>query len=101
MLNCCIIWRHARLNTEIGVSDMGLSERLRELIDETGRSDREIAKWAGLSPACLSFLLSGRSKNPSGETLSKLAKILNVTVDDLLHPAVQEEEVLSWRQDTV
>ena len=36
----------------------------------------------------MSFILSGRIKNPKGETLDKLAKVLSVTVDDLINPAI-------------
>ncbi len=64
---------------------MELSERLRELIDESGHNVSQIAKLAGLSGGGVSFILSGKHKNPKGQTLSKLAKVLGVTVDDLLH----------------
>lgn len=64
---------------------MNLSERLKELVAESGRHANEIAKEAGITAAALSLIVNGHHKNPGIRTVSALARALRVTVDDLLH----------------
>lgn len=67
---------------------MTVSERLSKLVKESGHSQGWIAEQAGVSGANLSLILNGHRKDPRGSTLSKLAKVLGVTVDDMLNGSV-------------
>jgi transcriptional regulator with XRE-family HTH domain len=59
--------------------------RLRDAIDRTGRTDRDVARGAGLAPATLSRLLNDDRSKPWLLTLVRLASELGVTVGWLLN----------------
>lgn len=62
-----------------------LSEVLSKLLSEKNIQQQELAKQSGLTKATISRLISGsRGKRTSFETLSKLARGLNMSVDELL-----------------
>lgn len=56
---------------------------LREIREEMGFSQKELAKQMGVSPTNIYNYESGRTE-PNIDTLIKLSKILNVSVDYLL-----------------
>lgn len=57
---------------------------LRQLREETGLSQRDLAKQTGVVEAYLAQLETGAKKNPSFEVLKRLAKALQVKLTDLL-----------------
>jgi transcriptional regulator with XRE-family HTH domain len=58
--------------------------RLRDAIDRTGRTDRDVARGAGLAPETLSRLLNDDRSKPWLVTVVRLARELGVTVGWLL-----------------
>ena len=62
--------------------EISLGQRLHELRDKADLSLRELAKKVGISSPFLSDIELGR-RFPSEEILAKLAKALNVSLEDL------------------
>ena len=60
-----------------------LAGRLRRLLNERGLSQRAFAILAGLTPAAVNKYLTG-ARLPDAETLIKISKGLDVSVDYLL-----------------
>jgi transcriptional regulator with XRE-family HTH domain len=77
---------------------MSLGERIRQLRDERDLSLRELAKKLGCSAAFLSDIELGR-RYPAEKNLRDLARILNVSFDELKshdnRPPVEEMKRLS------
>ena len=68
-------------------------DRLRIAIATTTKSQNQIAEESGVSAMTISGILNG--SNPSLPTIGKLAKALNVPVEDLFEdddPSVTPEE---------
>lgn len=57
-------------------------ETIIKLLEERGWSNYKLCKESNLAPATLSDILNGKSTNPKTETLEKIAKALNVSMDD-------------------
>lgn len=66
---------------------MKLAEQLRQLRSDRGLSLRELAEKSGLSNGYISLLENGRVESPSATVLGKLARALEVSLDDLLRAA--------------
>ena len=62
---------------------MDFKERLRELREELGLTQKEVAEGSLLSPQCISQLEAG-TRNPTGSTLISLANFFACSVDYLL-----------------
>jgi transcriptional regulator with XRE-family HTH domain len=60
-----------------------LANRIKELRDQKGISQEELAHRAGLSRTGMGFVETGK-RWPRLDTLMKVAQGLNVTVDELL-----------------
>ena len=60
---------------------------IREIRMKQGLSQNELAKRAGIRQGVLSYIESGRTKNPRIDTLAAIAKALGVPVDKLLKKA--------------
>ena len=60
-----------------------LAKRIKELRDQKGISQEELAHRAGLSRTGMGFVETGK-RWPRLDTLMKVAQGLNVTVDELL-----------------
>lgn len=56
--------------------------RLQEILDESGIKQDWLAKKIGVTNSSISTICSGKSR-PSLESAMKIAKILNVRVDDI------------------
>ena len=67
---------------------MDIRETLRSLVEKSGKSQARIAEEAGVSKAHLWQLLNYPDKQPGAIVLDKIAQVLGVTVDDILHPEV-------------
>lgn len=63
---------------------MGLSENLKAIRKKRNISQRTLASESGVSYSMVSKLESGEQKNPSLETLEKIAKALDVTPSQLM-----------------
>ena len=65
-------------------SQMDIAERLRSIRKRLGYTQREAALAAGMSPQYLSDLETGRIRNPSLETLERLAQAYGMGADELI-----------------
>jgi transcriptional regulator with XRE-family HTH domain len=63
---------------------MDIGKRIRDLREERGLTQREVARHAGLTPSGLGFIEHGQTRNPSAETVVAIARALDVPVEDLL-----------------
>jgi transcriptional regulator with XRE-family HTH domain len=61
-----------------------ISANIRKLREERGISQDRLSKLADLSLNTIVKVESGKNPNPTINTLSRIAKSLNVKVDDLL-----------------
>ncbi|WP_295104135.1 helix-turn-helix transcriptional regulator [uncultured Candidatus Kuenenia sp.] len=61
-----------------------ISSNIKKLRTEKGYSLEKVARFADLSLNTVMRVESGVNKNPTIETLTKIAKALNVGVDDLI-----------------
>lgn len=61
-----------------------ISSNINKLRTEKGYSLEKVARLADLSLNTVMRVESGVNKNPTIETLTKIAKALNVGVDDLI-----------------
>ena len=55
-----------------------------DLCNKRGVSPTKMSKEAGISRSIMTELKAGRTKNPSTDTLSKIANYFGVSVDDLV-----------------
>lgn len=60
-----------------------LANTMRAILARQGRSGEEVAQAAGLGRSAVNDILSGRSKRPRYDTLLRIAKVLNVPVEQL------------------
>ena len=66
---------------------MDIGKRIRELREERGLSQREVARRAGLTPSGVGFIELGQTQQPSAKTVVAIARALNVPVEELLADA--------------
>jgi len=64
--------------------DTELKDRIRERLNELGKTARAASIEAGLHPDTIRNVLRERSKKPRGDSLLKLARALDVTVEWLM-----------------
>lgn len=64
-----------------------LSHKLERRLKELGLSARAASLKAGLGPDAIRNILRGKSANPKGRTLERLAQALDLPVTELLSPA--------------
>lgn len=62
---------------------MSFQNRLKQLIDETGKSARQVAIEMGVTPRAIEYLVKGRS-NPRVDVLCTMARYFRVSTDYLL-----------------
>lgn len=60
-----------------------LKDRLKELRNKKGMSQRELANFLQLSPSAIAMYETGQ-REPDSETLKKIADFFNVSIDYLL-----------------
>ena len=65
------------------MTDNDLAKTMRAILARQGRSGEEVAQAAGLGRSAVNDILSGRSKRPRYDTLLRIAKVLNVPVEQL------------------
>lgn len=64
---------------------MNISENVKKLRAQKGLSLEKVARLADLSLSTVVKIEDGTNKNPTIETLLKIAKALEVGVDDLIN----------------
>ena len=64
---------------------------LRRLRSERGWSQPQLARYSGVSQAAIGMLETGKRTRPAAETLLRLAKALEVSVDMLASAAETKE----------
>jgi putative transcriptional regulator len=65
--------------------DYPLSKNLRKLREQKGLSQDRLAKLADVANNTIIKIEQGENINPTLETLKKMAKALEVSVDDLIN----------------
>jgi transcriptional regulator with XRE-family HTH domain len=71
---------------------MDIGKRIRDLREERGLTQREVARRAGLTPSGVGFIEHGQTRNPSAETVMAVARALGVPVEELLREPVPLNE---------
>lgn len=66
---------------------MKLGDRIRQLRDEAGLTQGQLASSSGVSQGYLSQLENGEVKNPSAAVLLRIAQAIGVEADDLFEAA--------------
>ena len=61
-----------------------LKENLKKYREEKGLSKLALARKTGLSARCIEHIEYGKAENPKVTTLEKIAKVLNISIDDLM-----------------
>lgn len=61
-----------------------IGQRIKELRELHGLTIKDLSDKSGVGQSTISEIETGKAKNPKSETLSKLARVLGVIVDDLL-----------------
>jgi hypothetical protein len=67
-------------------------ERLRELVAESGRSARSISLAAKLGATAIKDILSGKSRDPGGATISAIASELGVAMGEFYRDGVPADD---------
>lgn len=78
---------------------MAFGEYIKEMRNNKKLSSRELAGKAGISQAYLSQLETGKNKNPTAETISKLAKALEVDYTELLFQTELVQKTVEEKAD--
>ena len=66
------------------MSSQNLSNNIKRLREAKGLSQEKLARLADVANNTLIKMESGKNKNPTLETLKKVAKALEISVDDLI-----------------
>ncbi len=61
-----------------------ISKTLRKLREQKGLTQEKLARLADVSNNTVIKIEAGKNQNPTLETLKRLAKALDITVDDLI-----------------
>lgn len=61
-----------------------LSQNILKVMEEKNITMYRIAKDSGLSMSYVWEICKGKRKNPSIEVTSKIAKVLNISIDELI-----------------
>jgi transcriptional regulator with XRE-family HTH domain len=74
---------------------MTLGEKIDREIKKKGLKQNEVAKSSKISPSYLSYLINGKSTNPTAPTLGRLAKALGVPIENLVKYCVDKKGVVN------
>lgn len=61
-----------------------LKENLKNYREQKGYSKLRLARETGLSSRCIEHIEYGKAKNPKITTIEKIAKVLGISVEDLI-----------------
>ena len=70
--------------SEPATSAADRNERIKQLLKERGISERQASLRATGKPTLIKDIRNGKSRNPRGDSLQKLANVLKCSVDYLL-----------------
>lgn len=73
---------------------MDITLTLRKLVDKSGKTQRELALRADMSEVYLSRLLHEPDLHPGVNILDRLAGVLGVKIDEILHPESYDGEYI-------
>lgn len=73
---------------------MSIADKMIYLRTHTGLSTEEISERSGVPIGTINKIFTGETKNPTGKTASKLAKVLNVTAEYLLNDDIPIERTI-------
>jgi len=62
---------------------MSLGKTIRAIRQEQGLSQKEVAEAAGIGQSYLSMIESGQRRNPGTRIVARLARVLDVSIDEL------------------
>ena len=62
-----------------------LSKNLRKLRKKKGLSQEKLARLADVANNTIIKIEAGKNKNPTLDTLKKIAKVLGISVDELIN----------------
>ena len=65
--------------------EQNLAKNIKKLRNAKDLSQEKLARLADVANNTIIKMESGENKNPTLETLQKVAKALNVSVDELIH----------------
>jgi transcriptional regulator with XRE-family HTH domain len=68
------------------VEKMPIKDKLKELREKAGLTQQQLANQADLSISIISAIEQGASGDPRMSTLKALAKVLQVSLDELMEP---------------
>jgi transcriptional regulator with XRE-family HTH domain len=74
---------------------VALGPLLKRLRQDLGLTQRQLGQLAGVRQALISELESGKKLDTQGYILQRLARVLGVTVDELLATEDPQEEVIA------
>lgn len=73
---------------------MPISQNLKDLQDIRNMTTAELAEKSGVPEATITKIRTGVTKSPTSDTLQRLAKALNCSINDLTDsPSVDDEEI--------
>ena len=61
-----------------------ISKTLRKLREERGLSQEKLARLADIANNTIIKIEAGKNKNPTFDTLKKIAKALEISIDELI-----------------
>lgn len=73
-----------------------LSENLDRLIREKNSNRKAVALAAGLTPTTVQYIVNGKTKSPSIDTLARIAKVLGTTPAALTGGEYEDELPVDW-----
>ena len=85
---------------------MNISDSLRSLMDELKMTEAKLARSTGIPQPTLHRILSGATRSPRGDALSKLANFFSVTISQLMGldplptnrlPGMHNPHVRTWQ----
>lgn len=72
-----------------------LGENIKKLRERAGMTIKELSDKSGVGQSTISEIETGKAKNPRSETLTKIAKVLNTSVDQLTDMEVEYEYAIT------
>jgi transcriptional regulator with XRE-family HTH domain len=73
------------MGLELRATRMGVAERIRMALEQTGLQQKDVAAKAGIAPSSLSRLMTAADPDPRISTLAPLARFLRVSLDSLVY----------------
>lgn len=75
---------------------VSIADKMVYLRFHSGLSTEEISARSGVPVGTINKIFTGETKNPTGKTASKLAKVFEVTTEYLLNDDIPIEKIKTW-----